>query len=176
MSVSAQQDHPSAAAAARRRPLLVRLPLAIGYWLWWFFVYAAVVIVCGALIGALLFATVGMLTHPHLHVLRRVEIGLADGFLYSGMWSGGVAIVFCVMRAHRINEQRRRIAAFLSHEEQIDAGVARAEALGAEAIGETVTGEAATGNAATGETVAGKPPAAGSNQPQSDRPQSGQDK
>lgn len=91
----------------RKRPLWQRLPLAILYWCWWLYVYICVMVVTGALLGAFLFATLGALTHPDLDILRRIEYGLMDGFYYFGMWSGGVAIVVCFMRAHRLNERRR---------------------------------------------------------------------
>lgn len=100
MSASDQQPRP--------RPLALRIPLAILYWVWWLYVYICVTIVTGALIGAFLFAAIGALTHPDLDILRRIEFGLMDGFYYSGMWSGGLAIVFCFMRAHRLHEQRKR--------------------------------------------------------------------
>lgn len=90
----------------QKRPLIVRLFLSVVYWAWWLFVYIAVVLVVGSAIGALLFATVGALTHPQVDVMRRIEVGLQDGFLYAGLWAGGLAIVLCVMRAYRQREQR----------------------------------------------------------------------
>lgn len=88
------------------RPLTLRILRAIPYWLWWLYVYICVTVATGALLGAAIFAAIGALTHPDLDILRRIELGLMDGFYYSGMWSGGLAIVLCVMRAHRLNAAR----------------------------------------------------------------------
>lgn len=88
-----------------------RFVWAVIYWCWWFFVYTVVTLEIGALIGALLFAGVGALSHPQLDILRRIEMGLADGFFYAGVWAGGLAIVLCFMRAHKRNLRRRRAAA-----------------------------------------------------------------
>lgn len=90
----------------QQRPLILRILRAIFYWVWWLYVYICVTIVTGALLGAIAFAAIGALTHPDMDVLRRIELGLMDGFFYSGMWSGGLAIVLCVMRAHRLNAAR----------------------------------------------------------------------
>lgn len=89
----------------RVRPLALRIVRAFFYWVWWLYVYICVTVVTGALVGAFLFVAVGALTHPEMDVLRRAEMGLTDGFYYAGMWSGGLAIVLCVMRAHRRRHQ-----------------------------------------------------------------------
>lgn len=100
MSTTAQI--PTPAKAPRPLPLILR-PF---YWLWWFIAYTIIILEIGAIAGALLFATIGALTHPQMDIILRAEMGLADGFLYAGVWAGGIAIVLCFMRAHRLNRQR----------------------------------------------------------------------
>jgi len=76
------------------------------YWLASFIAYVVVVIFIGAVLGAITFALLGALTHPHLELSYRVAKGILNGAKLAGVWAGGIGIVLCFMQGHRRNRQR----------------------------------------------------------------------
>lgn len=73
----------------------------LGHWLGYFLFYLSTTLLIGGLVGALLYAGVGALTHPQIPFDLRLSKGFINGFFYAGVWATGLSIVLCVMRAHR---------------------------------------------------------------------------
>ncbi|MGE9297045.1 MAG: hypothetical protein ACQKBV_12230 [Puniceicoccales bacterium] len=82
--------------------------LSIGlYWLASFIGYFVITVFIGAVVGAILFATVGALTHPHLEMSYRLAKGVLNGAKLAGIWVGAISISLCFMQGHRNNQRRR---------------------------------------------------------------------
>ena len=78
------------------------------YWLGWFSAYVVSIIATGAVLGCILFLTIGALTHPEIVWSERTLNGLLDGARYAGLWAGGLAIVLCFMKGHRRSVMRQQ--------------------------------------------------------------------
>lgn len=83
-----------------------RIIALVFHWLGAFLLYLSATLLLGGVIGAGLFLSIGALTHPDVPVVDRLSRGFYDGFLYAGVWAGGLAIVLCVMRGHREHRQK----------------------------------------------------------------------
>ncbi len=70
------------------------------YWTAHFFAYVIMIILAGAVAGAILSPVIALILHwpftPEI-VPRGAWLGLR----YAGIWAGGVALVLCAIRAHR---------------------------------------------------------------------------
>ena len=78
------------------------------YWLGWFIAFVVSIIATGAVLGCILFLTIGALTHPDIVLSERALSGLLDGGRYAGLWAGGLAIVLCFMKGHRRSVMRQQ--------------------------------------------------------------------
>lgn len=74
---------------------------SISYWISWFVFYLAAIVACGGIIGSVLYAIVGMLSHPDLHWTLRLQYGFSDGSKYAGVWAVGLSLVLCVMKGYK---------------------------------------------------------------------------
>jgi len=73
----------------------------VAYWFGWFLTYLAIIIGLGAVIGSLLYTTLGLLTHPDLSWSERALYGMRDGSQYAGVWAGGLSLVLCWMKGYK---------------------------------------------------------------------------
>ena len=56
----------------------------------------------GALVGAVLYPVAGTLLGMDLPPARMLVNGLKDGGFYALIWAPGLALVICIMRAHKL--------------------------------------------------------------------------
>lgn len=77
------------------------------YWAGWFCLYVLMMLAIGAVLGGILFVTIGAFSHPQLAWSERLRMGASDGAFYFGVWAGGMSIVLCFIRGHRMNAKRR---------------------------------------------------------------------
>mgnify|MGYP004052492731 CR=1 FL=1 len=75
--------------------------LCILHFIGWWFIYTFGFVLIGAVLGAMIFAVVGALTHPELELGYRVSKGVLDGAMYFGVWAGGLGMVLCARKAHK---------------------------------------------------------------------------
>lgn len=91
-------------AGAFQRLCPVTFLFAIFRWVAAWLYYVSVVVFCGAAFGALshlAFARI-FLDAPDYYYIAA--FGFLNGLKLSGIWAGGLGIVLCFMRAHRMRQ------------------------------------------------------------------------
>lgn len=76
----------------------------IRYGLVRFVYYVGLVLICGTIVGAVLFMLLGKLfgDYTYWDLLKQ---GAWVGFRFSGVWAGGIALVMSFMDAKRMREK-----------------------------------------------------------------------
>lgn len=72
----------------------------IGYWMFHFLKYVAIILLIGTVIGAVAFSALGnaFTDYDAVFLLKK---GISVGFRYAGVWAGGISIVFCIIKARK---------------------------------------------------------------------------
>lgn len=93
---------------------MVQVCKSLGYWMFFACVYAGATVLLTAMLGAMLFALLGPLcTQYGTWVLLKK--GFWTGAHYGGVWAGGLAIVLCVMRKHRLSRLAQSHSSTTTH-------------------------------------------------------------
>lgn len=80
-------------------------PLKCLYWLGWWVLYVVTTIAIGGIVGCLLFPTVGFIFQMDYEMSYLFKKGLMNGAQYAGVWAGGLGIVLCFIRGHKMRKQ-----------------------------------------------------------------------
>jgi hypothetical protein len=81
--------------------------LRIGHWLGVWVHFVCIILLLGTLLGAFLHWLIGSLFFESPEASYLFAMGAQNGFFYSGVWAGGLAIVLCFIRGHRENNCQR---------------------------------------------------------------------
>lgn len=75
-------------------------------WFPTFLLYASIMIAAGALVGTVLYGTVGVWLVDGMPLADLLRKGAHDGAFLAGVWAPGTSIVLCFMRAHTLRTRK----------------------------------------------------------------------
>jgi hypothetical protein len=70
-------------------------------WTCYFAGYVGMVLMLGALVGALAYLFLGFFIQSDLGAWERFHEGAWLGFRWIGLWAGGLALILCAMQGYR---------------------------------------------------------------------------
>lgn len=80
---------------------------AIAYWVALALAISLVIVAVGAVLGALIWVTVGTIAGDARSAGELLAKGASIGWRYARVWAGGVAIILCFVKAHENFSLRR---------------------------------------------------------------------
>ncbi len=83
----------------KMRPML-KIVKPIFYWLMWFLIYAAIILVIGTVLGSMVSMLIGKF-NSSLSSTQLAKKGAWVGFRYAGVWAGGTSIILCFIKAYK---------------------------------------------------------------------------
>ena len=78
------------------------------YWASLFVGYMLVIIIAGAIVGALFYPLAGILFGMNYSILFMTQKGIADLAFLALIWAPGSAIVLCFIKAHHYKRSGKR--------------------------------------------------------------------
>lgn len=79
------------------------------YWIFRWFYYVAIICFVGAMLGVVTHFLFAFFFRENPDYAYFLSFGFTNGLRYGGVWAGGMSIVLCVMRAHKLYQMSKKV-------------------------------------------------------------------